>query len=145
MENTKLCCRCQVKPRSSKNSPYCRECMREYYKEYYQKNIELFRERGRRNKEKRIERTRKLKQKLVEQKGGKCERCGYDKNYAALVFHHPNERKGKMNKKRQGLIPSENPQSSKFDIKAVTLVCENCHKEIHFPDLQKIICHNATT
>lgn len=26
--------------------------------------------------------------KLIELKGGKCESCGYDKNIAALDFHH---------------------------------------------------------
>ena len=29
-----------------------------------------------------------LKIKVVEYKGGKCEVCGYDKNYAVLEFHH---------------------------------------------------------
>ena len=29
-----------------------------------------------------------IKQKAIEYKGGKCEICGYDKNYAALEFHH---------------------------------------------------------
>ena len=30
------------------------------------------------------------KLKLIEIKGGKCECCGYDKNIAALDFHHNN-------------------------------------------------------
>ena len=25
---------------------------------------------------------------MVDYKGGKCERCGYDKNISALEFHH---------------------------------------------------------
>lgn len=33
------------------------------------------------------------KLKLVELKGGKCAKCGYEKNVAALCFHH--EDKGK--------------------------------------------------
>ena len=36
-------------------------------------------------------RRRELKHKLVEYKGGKCEKCGYNKCIGALEFHHINE------------------------------------------------------
>lgn len=32
----------------------------------------------------------KRKLELIESRGGKCEVCGYDKNIAALEFHHIN-------------------------------------------------------
>ena len=35
----------------------------------------------------------KMKLKAIEYKGGKCERCGYDKNKDVLEFHHKNPQK----------------------------------------------------
>lgn len=32
----------------------------------------------------------KRKYEIVQMRGGKCERCGYNKNLAALDFHHRN-------------------------------------------------------
>ena len=37
---------------------------------------------------KQKERALSRKLELIKLKGGKCERCGYDKNIAALEFHH---------------------------------------------------------
>ena len=33
-------------------------------------------------------RGRRRRQSLIRHKGGCCERCGYDRNEAALAFHH---------------------------------------------------------
>jgi predicted Zn-ribbon and HTH transcriptional regulator len=37
---------------------------------------------------KQKERALSRKLEIIRLKGGKCERCGYDKNIAALEFHH---------------------------------------------------------
>lgn len=74
---------------------------------------------------------RQLKKiKCVEYKGGKCEICGYDKNYSALEFHHldPNEKDFTISKKNSSW------ENIKKELDKCILVCANCHREIHNPD-----------
>ena len=74
-------------------------------------------------------RRKKVKQLLVEYKGGKCERCGYDKCISALEFHHLDP-----SKKDFGISGNGNTLSierMKKEADKCILVCSNCHKEIH--------------
>ena len=105
--------------------------MSEYNKEYYRNHREEKLQWQRENRPRIRENQRRRKQEFVVQKGGRCEKCGYDRNYAALGFHHPNSRKGNRRE-----LASENPQTDKFNIDEVILVCRNCHIEIHHPELQ---------
>lgn len=75
-------------------------------------------------------RGKERRKKLVELKGGKCEKCGYDKNLAVLCFHHrnPKEKSFTLNRCTQSwnkLIEELN----KCD-----LLCANCHTELHHPN-----------
>lgn len=59
----------------------------------------------------------------------KCEVCGYDKNLAALDFHHidPNQKEFGLSSKNismEKLIP---------EIKKCICLCSNCHRELHYP------------
>jgi hypothetical protein len=73
--------------------------------------------------------------KLIKIKGGECQLCDYNKNYASLTFHH------------------RDPDTKSFglDLRACSnhswhilleeaakcdLVCFNCHMEIHHPELK---------
>lgn len=71
---------------------------------------------------------RKRKKLLVDMKGGKCERCGYDKCIDALEFHHLNPQE-----KDFGLSDGRTRSFSrvKEELNKCILVCSNCHKEIH--------------
>ena len=70
---------------------------------------------------------RKNKLMLVEYKGGKCERCGYDKCVDALEFHHldPTEKEITISGNIKSL------KKLKKEVDKCMLVCSNCHKEIH--------------
>ena len=72
-------------------------------------------------------RRKKNKELLVESKGGKCERCGYDKCIAALEFHHldPSTKEFSLTGNTYGLA-----RQMKEAEKCI-LVCANCHREIH--------------
>ena len=61
----------------------------------------------------------------------KCELCGYDKNHAALVFHHYTGIKNFEISKSK--TTSEEKLSKEIEL--CKLLCQNCHHEIHNPTL----------
>lgn len=82
------------------------------------------------------------KRKGVELLGGKCCRCGYNKNLAALHFHHrdPNIKEfdfGKLRQKAWAIIVEE--------LKKCNLLCANCHAEEHAPELNLIMEDTGTS
>ncbi len=76
----------------------------------------------------------RLKEKLVEYKGGKCERCGYNKCITALEFHHldPNEKEFGV-----GNFEVLSFDKCKKEVDKCILVCSNCHREIHYEEYLK--------
>jgi DNA-binding CsgD family transcriptional regulator len=93
------------------------------------KRIKLNDEERKKNKYQYVKSFRQRgKEKLVKYKGGKCEKCGYDKCIWALDFHHKNP--------DEKDFTISNYQHLKMEIlyKEVDkciLVCSNCHREIH--------------
>lgn len=75
-----------------------------------------------------IKRWKKRKLDAIEYKGGKCEKCGYDKSYAALEFHHlnPFEKEMDWNDMRK-----TSWDKIKQELDKCICVCANCHREIH--------------
>ena len=71
-------------------------------------------------------RRRERKEMAVEYKGGKCERCGYDKCMGALDFHHKNPEE-----KEFILAHASGWEKMKEELGKCTLLCKNCHYELH--------------
>lgn len=71
---------------------------------------------------------RAIKNMLIAYKGGKCERCGYNKSARALEFHHlnPEEKDFGISK-----VLTRSIQSLKDEADKCILLCSNCHAEIH--------------
>ena len=71
---------------------------------------------------------RAIKRMLVNYKGGKCAKCGYDKCLRALQFHHLD-----LDKKDFGVsaILTRNISSLKEEVDKCILLCSNCHAEEH--------------
>ena len=71
---------------------------------------------------------RALKEMLIQYKGGKCERCGYNKCNRALEFHH-------LDPTKKDFGVSQNINRNINDLKAEVdkciLLCSNCHAEVH--------------
>jgi predicted HNH restriction endonuclease len=78
------------------------------------------------------ERGRQRRNQLIEQMGGQCEICGYDKNHAALAFHHLNPAAKNF---PIDLRKCSNTSLEKLldEVKKCQLLCLNCHAETHNP------------
>jgi len=72
-----------------------------------------------------------IKIKAIKYKGGKCIRCGYDKYYEVLEFHHLDP-----NKKEFTICNSYHYswERLKKELDKCDLLCSNCHREIHAND-----------
>jgi len=70
---------------------------------------------------------RKIKIRLVTYKGGKCEKCGYSRCMASLIFHHRDPKQ-----KSFGITSkSKSFESLKKEVNKCSLLCSNCHGEVH--------------
>lgn len=68
------------------------------------------------------------KKKAISYKGGCCTKCGYDKYYGALQFHHlnPSEKDMDWNKIRRYKW-----EKIEEELDKCVLLCANCHAEEH--------------
>jgi transposase len=73
-------------------------------------------------------RRRRIKQILVEEAGGCCVRCGYDRYLGALEFHHRDPSKKLFHLGLGGLTRSL--EKMRAEAAKCDLVCSNCHAEI---------------
>ena len=72
---------------------------------------------------------RRKKLRAINEFGGKCQKCGYDKCITALEFHH-------LDEKNKSTTPSHaimrwSWEKALKELKKCILVCANCHREIH--------------
>ncbi len=75
-------------------------------------------------------RIRKLE--LIRMNRGSCEKCGYDRNYAALEFHHVDSDKKFFQLDLRSLSNRKWSVIVKEAEKCI-LLCSNCHAELHNP------------
>ena len=71
---------------------------------------------------------------IIKTAGGHCTICGYNKNLAALVFHHA-DASGKDFKLDMRSLSNRKIEPIIKEIDKCTLVCANCHAEMHNPHL----------
>jgi predicted Zn-ribbon and HTH transcriptional regulator len=74
----------------------------------------------------------KRKRAAVLIRGGKCSICGYNKNLSALTFHHRNPALKEFKLDLRALS-NRKQESINKEIQKCTLVCCNCHNELHHP------------
>lgn len=82
------------------------------------------------------QRERGIKRKLewIQKLGGKCSRCGYNKNFAALVFHHQDEDMKEHELDMRSLF-NRTLEAVMREFEKCVLLCANCHAELHYPHL----------
>lgn len=74
--------------------------------------------------------TQAMKRKIIEMKGGKCERCGYNKCFDALEFHHLDPSTKDFRLANTGGVPSFERYLEEAN--KCILLCANCHREEHW-------------
>jgi DNA-binding transcriptional regulator YiaG len=75
---------------------------------------------------------------LINLRGGKCEKCPYDKNIASLEFHHlnPNEKDDSLDMRH---LSNRTMKWILEEFEKCIVLCANCHREEHHPDLESNI------
>jgi transposase len=74
------------------------------------------------------ERRRRVKQVLVEEAGGACALCGYDRCVGALQFHHVDPSAKKFALSHRGI--SRSIARARQEAAKCVLLCGNCHVEV---------------
>lgn len=74
------------------------------------------------------------KLELIVACGGKCNRCGYNRNLAALTWHHLDPALKTFNLDARSLS-NRNRVVIDDELRKCVLLCTNCHAETHFPEL----------
>jgi len=70
---------------------------------------------------------------LVQLLGGKCMKCGYNKNLATLSFHHTGEKNHKLDARN---LSNRRIETVMKEFATCVLLCANCHAEEHNPHLE---------
>lgn len=100
-------------------------CSRKCHNSNGNKNHQNYTNQQRRGLEKKI--------KAVMRFGGKCMKCGYDKNLSALHFHHIAGKDFQIDLRR---FSNTSDKVIEQELSKCELVCGNCHAEIHHPEYQ---------
>jgi len=73
-------------------------------------------------------RRRKVKRLLVDEAGGACRLCGYDRCVAALEFHHVVPAEKRFSLSHRGVARSL--AAARAEASRCVLLCANCHAEV---------------
>lgn len=74
------------------------------------------------------ERRRRVKRQLVDEAGGRCVLCGYDRCVAALQFHHVDPNAKRFAISRSGVTRAIS--KAREEATKCVLLCANCHAEV---------------
>lgn len=75
------------------------------------------------------EKNRKIKLLAIAYKGGKCQKCSYNRCPGALSFHHRNPEEKDTAWKS---LKNHSFEKIKFELDKCDLLCNNCHAETHW-------------
>jgi transposase len=75
-----------------------------------------------------VRRRRRVKEILVEEAGGRCRLCGYDRCVAALEFHHLDPAAKEFGVAQNGMARSI--ERLRAEVRKCLLLCSNCHSEV---------------
>jgi hypothetical protein len=76
------------------------------------------------------DRLRRFKLACVTYKGGKCQKCEYNKCLGALDFHHIDPKEKDFGISKSGITKFSDKIMLELD--KCILLCANCHRELHY-------------
>lgn len=103
-----------------KSSNFCSQ----EHKNLYYKNTDYYKE--------RYEKGKDIRSTLLTQFNNVCSLCGYNKNSAALVFHHIDPKDKKFSISVKSCVYKSTTELQE-EVNKCILVCANCHAELHYP------------
>jgi predicted nucleic acid-binding Zn ribbon protein len=130
---TRKCAFCNQDIDDSRKSKFCSDKCRhkiKYYSDTSKANKSTY------ESQKKRALLRKLE--LIRLAGNKCNLCGYNKNIAALEFHH-NDPSNKNIKLDSRVISNTKWSSLVEELSLCTLLCANCHRDLHNPDSRNLL------
>ena len=74
------------------------------------------------------ERRRKVRRMLIEEAGGRCVRCGYDRFVGALHFHHLDRSQKRFGVSQRGMTIGI--EALRAEAAKCVVLCANCHAEV---------------
>jgi Helix-turn-helix domain len=104
-----------------------RDCPRHGWTTYWLEQSGYFRC-GKCRGERVSRRRRRVKEILIEEAGGRCRLCGYDRATAALEFHHLDPATKAFGLATGGLTRSL--AACRAEARKCVLLCSNCHAEV---------------
>lgn len=117
----KKCKICEiVKDEKEFGQRYCKDCTKEYYREYYQKNKEIVNATHNKWRKKFYQWWYDYKSQL------KCENCGFN-HPATLDFHHIRDKKDDVGR----LVTMLNKKKLLEEVAKCIVLCSNCHRIHH--------------
>lgn len=78
------------------------------------------------------------KLQLLAEAGSRCSRCGYDRNLAALTWHHIDRATKVFSLDMRSMSNRSEAEVRREAAKCIVL-CANCHAETHFPNLARAV------
>ena len=72
----------------------------------------------------------------INERGGGCSICGYNKNLAALNFHHLRDKKFTVDMRS---FSNNSMDIISSEISKCILLCANCHMETHYGNLSDLL------
>lgn len=114
-----ICTQCS-EPLTGRQTKYCSQQCKYKSANIKHQNYTKQQERGR---------TRKLD--AINRFGGKCQKCGYNKNWAVLSFHHTKEKVIGLDLRA---FSNYSETTLNLELEKCELLCMNCHTEYHHPE-----------
>lgn len=107
-----------------------RDKFKAYKQEYYLKNSEKLKARERKAYAKRV---KLWKEFLRERVSLMCVKCGYDRCFAALEFHHvkPRIKEHTISKLIKRAFTENRKLVTTKELTKCIILCSNCHRELH--------------